>query len=68
MNTSFSQQKSNLVYIYLYFSETHIRSSYPSEGAGGRSRANDRNASIVGRKCADDVAVSVRYVVTVVRI
>ena len=41
---------------------------YPSEGPGGRRRANDRNASIVGRKCADDVVVSVRYVVTVVRI
>ena len=50
---------------YLYFSKTHIRSSYRSEGAVGR---NDRKASIVGIKCADDVAVSVRYVVTVVRI
>ena len=35
---------------YLYFLETHIRSTQPLEGAGGRRRTNDRRTSIVGQK------------------
>ena len=68
INTSFSQQKTNLVATCTFLRLTSEVATRRKELEGAGERTIEMLPCIIGRKCADDVAVSVSYVVTVVRI